>query len=289
VEPITREQLIPRRLPDTELTLGRCVGVGGTAAVYEAHHPRMGRVAVKRAHPDAPPGLLAREARGLGRVRHPGVPALLEEAPGHLVLEHLEGETLFEARQRLGFRRSLAVVAQLLDTLAAVHESGVVHCDVKPSNVVVGERSWLIDFGICSDVGTSSMNETGVVAGTPAYMAPEQLVGGAVSAATDVYALGALLYWLWAGEVPFSGLTADLLRDKREGCFPPATLFGATPNETLDALLGRMLAPEPADRPPLAEVRVLLEQVRLELAGATEATSPTAAIVDEPTALLSAA
>ncbi|MBM4363117.1 MAG: serine/threonine protein kinase, partial [Deltaproteobacteria bacterium] len=193
------------------------IGRGGTATVYAARHRNGRRVAIKVLRPElaANPRLVARFVREgyvANKVGHPGAVAILDDDVSDtgvpfLVLELLQGATLAEephgGARALG--SCLGVTAAVLDVLAAAHAQGIVHRDVKPSNVFVttsGEVK-LLDFGIAhlDEPGVDSLvTRSGVALGTPAFMAPEQARGRAaeVDARTDVWAAGALLFFLIA-------------------------------------------------------------------------------------------
>lgn len=243
------------------LSFGAALGRGGSAVVYGAEHPAWGAVAVKG-------GDHHREAQALDRIRHPRVPrvhALYEDA---LVMERVPGTTLNEAPWH-GLASGLALAGELAVILEAVHAAGIVHCDLKPSNVMVDPlgNPWLIDFGIARSEGEQALNDAGAIEGTPAYMAPEQLRGGTVTAATDVYALGALLYWLWTGKNAFDGDPEGLLMEKEGEYYPPATALGGVACPELSALVASMLRPEPSERPTLAAVRQTLARLDVVDAG----------------------
>lgn len=208
--------------------LGRLLGRGGAGEVREATLPELGRVAIKIAHaPGDDPRDVARaalEAEALRRVRHPNVVRVLgtrRTADGRpaLIVPRLLGRTL---REVLDVRRSLPwpvacrVVASVLDGLAAAHAAGVVHRDVKPSNVFIGRESTeprgavrpiVIDFGLARlDGRPGPASTTSAIVGSPTYVAPEQVLGGALDARTDVYAAGVVLFEVLAGVPPFGGI-----------------------------------------------------------------------------------
>ena len=212
--------------------LVRLLGEGGMGIVYEAVQADLGRrVAIKvlRAEYAAHPQVARRfrnEARAVHIVRHPGLVDIyelgcLDEGGAFIVMEYLEGEPLGRRLHRMGamaLRDAIRVARQIASPLAAAHARAVVHRDLKPENVMIvadpevpgGERIKVLDFGIAkllddqSGLQPEARTRTGMVIGTPRYMAPEQCHGGgAVNAAVDVYALGVVLFEMLAGRRPF--------------------------------------------------------------------------------------
>ena len=199
--------------------LGRVLGSGTQGAVYEAENLLVGKkVAVKVMSRDlARDGSLRdaflTEARITARVAHPHVVDVIDlgldrEGTPFIVMELLEGETLSEILERRGplpLPYACELMTQVLEAVAAAHREGIVHCDLKPSNVFVSHRRpdqpvvKVFDFGIAE----GGMHTRRGGAGTPLYMAPEQATGGDVDARADVFAAGAMLYEMLTGEPPF--------------------------------------------------------------------------------------
>jgi hypothetical protein len=164
-----------------------------------------------------------REARLLARVRHPsivGVHAIdrMEDGRDYLVTDLVEGPSLSRARRDgpLEPRRAAEIVRDLALAVAEVHANGILHRDLKPDNVILRPDGVpvLLDFGLARDAGAQQLTRTGVVVGTPAYMSPEQAEGTRaveLDARTDVYSLGAMLFFLLAGTAPFEGATITQL------------------------------------------------------------------------------
>jgi Protein kinase domain len=248
------------------------IGQGGMGAVYRARHHKLGMpVAVKTITGDASPELVARfgrEAQLLARVRHQNVVSILDvgDAPDGspcMVMEFLEGEALdarLERRRALPWNEVRAIGLYILQGLDAIHSAGIIHRDLKPANVLAvrgtPEVIKLVDFGIAHSTGADAVKYTqaGAVIGTPAYMSPEQLVGAAVDARSDLYALGLLLYELAVGRLPFGGDPNGALRRLREPVPPmaaPAPL-PAIP-DAANALLQSVLAIETSHRPGSAK------------------------------------
>jgi len=179
-----------------------------------------------------------------------------------VVMELVDGITLQERLNAGPMPPALAVGvgAQVAAGLAAIHAAGVVHCDVKPSNIMlVGDTAKIVDFGIAVRAGSGdALNRPFQILGTPAYMAPERLTGGVVRAPADVYALGILLYRLLAGASPWS--VEDTMRmlvahvSDEPAPLPPRAGIPAS----VAALADRCLAKDPAARPSAAEAELVL-------------------------------
>jgi tRNA A-37 threonylcarbamoyl transferase component Bud32 len=283
------------------------LGRGGMGSVWRAEDLLLQRpVAVKRVElplhlPDADRAALRqrvlREARAAARVSHPRLVTIFdvveEEGTVFLVQELVDAPTLKSLVTEGGPLPPSEVASigrQLVDGLDAAHRNGVVHRDVKPSNVMVlpdgGVK--LADFGIASLHGDPQITATGVVVGSPAYMAPEQATGSTVGPPADLWSLGATLYFAVEGQPPFgradtlSTLTAVVNE-------PPREMVIAGP---LAPVLERLLAKAPEDRPVAAEVVRALEGVGAHAerttASMTEVRAPgrlepaPTAVVDEP-------
>lgn len=213
-------------LPGVPPIVGRRIGRGGAGEVREASWPGLGGVAVKILHRafEGDPAMLVRariEAAAIARIDHPNVVRLLgtaETKDGRfaIVEPRLVGMTLREVLDenvRLDWPVACRCLAAVLDGLSAAHAVGVVHRDVKPSNLFLGRergevrraaRPIVIDFGLARLDGRSSAATTGsTVVGSPAYVAPEQILGGAQDARTDVYAAAVVLYEAIVGVPPF--------------------------------------------------------------------------------------
>lgn len=267
VQPSSRaasERLLGSIIGD-RYVLRREAGRGGVAAVYIADHLFTGRtVAVKLilaelANPNEARLRLLREARNMGRVEHPNVVSLLDagvSASGpYLVMERLRGrslEGLVASRGKL-FVPDVFRIARLAGrALEAVHNAGLVHCDVKPGNMFVtraydGSKSMkLIDFGVSRSEGDAP-EET--VSGTPVYMSPEQITGGEISPASDIYGLGASLYECLTGRVPFNGSSIEqIVARAMTMALDPITELRSEVPRPLAQLVEVALARSPVDR-----------------------------------------
>lgn len=255
----------------TGRTLGRyrleaLLGRGGMADVWRASDTKLARsVAVKVIHASyaQDPHFIERflrEARVVASLEHPNILPVYdfgdEGGIPFLVMPHLAGGTL---RDRLrGAPIPLAVAAswirQLADALDAAHAAGILHRDVKPANVLLGrdDRLFLADFGIAKLVETmTGLTATGVVVGTPTYMAPEQAQGRPASPATDRYALAVVAYEILAGRPPFDGDNPLSLMHQHVSTPAPAlsSRVGGLP-AGLDAVFQHALSKDPGERPP---------------------------------------
>jgi len=285
--------LCGREPPDTragEMVGGKyrlesLLGAGGMGRVYRATHVELGEpVAVKflLAEWASRPEMRARfrrEAVVLARLRHPNIVSIIDYGDHHgelyLVMEMLRGFSL-DSQVKAGgatlpLHRVVHIIDQVLQVLEAAHAAGVVHRDLKPDNVMLldaGDRTdrvKVLDFGIAQvDDGdpAEKLTATGTVRGTPHYMSPEQCVGRNIGPATDIYAVGAMLYELLAGVVPFNGRSAAEIISQQMFATPPAFAEREMPREVplgVESLVMRALAKKPEQRPTAAEFRDALQ------------------------------
>lgn len=246
--------------------LEKLLGQGGMAQVYRATDQKLARsVAVKvilATHAGEPQFLerFLREARVVASLEHPNILPVYDfgEDDGipFLVMPYLDGGTLRDRMTGLPieFSQAASWIRQLALALDAAHEAGVLHRDVKPANVLIGkgDRLALADFGIAKMLETmSGLTATGVVVGTPLYMAPEQAQGKPASPATDRYALAVIAYELLAGSPPFVGENPLSLMHQHVMTPPPdlSSKVRGLP-AGLDAVLARALSKDPGERPP---------------------------------------
>ena len=245
--------------------IDRVLGSGAMATVYSARHSHWGPVALKVAMEAKYGSQLEREHAVLHRFDHPGIPRprgffQVANQPT-LCMSLLTGAPYSWGEQGRTARDSVALAISLLELLDHVHRRGVVHCDVKGQNILVGDEAQLFDFGIARNVGGPAADSTGQVAGTLAYMAPEVLEGREVSPATDHYSLGVLLYHSLTGRFPFPSERELHLAAKQDRVWlPPTTIRGDLP-EAVDELLFRLFEPRPADRPGSGALRAHLRSL----------------------------
>ncbi|WP_371616210.1 protein kinase [Streptomyces sp. NBC_00454] len=264
------------RLIGDRYQLATILGQGGMGQVWTAYDRRLDRrVAVKLLRPDkvAGPGSVAdelrrrfvRECRVTAQVDHPGLVTVHDAGSDgdelYLVMGYVEGSDLADhlaEHDPYPWPWAVSVIAQLCSVLSAVHAVPIVHRDLKPRNVMVRPDGTVLvlDLGVASvmDTDTTRLTSTGSPIGSPAYMAPEQAMGGAVGPHTDLYALGVVLYELLSGNVPFAGSTAlgVLHRHLYEPPVPVRRLRPEVPQQ-LEAVLLRLLAKDPQDRPASAQ------------------------------------
>ena len=243
------------------------IGAGGMGFVLRAVHPTIGRqVAIKVLHAscaadEGARARLLREAQIVNRIESAGIPevmdaSVLSDGRPYLVMELLVGESLAKRLERTG-RFALGevcrIVLEILRVLEAAHRQSVVHRDLKPENVFLTTdgRVVVLDFGIAKLLdanGDARLTSTGASIGTPAYMAPEQIMGGVVDARTDVYAAGVLLYEVLTGRRPFLGSDFEVLSAHcQQRPAPPRAWFPEIPEE-LQSIVLTALAKAPEQR-----------------------------------------
>gem|GEM_PF-383361 len=245
------------------------LGAGSTATTYVAEDLALGRrVAIKLFHPAAltDPADLARferEARAAAAVTHPNVvrvyDAGVDKDRRFLVMEWVDGIDLkqfIRQRGRLPLEEAARIMSDLLQGLAAIHQAGIVHRDVKPQNVLIDRagRAKLTDFGIARVVRDPGATETGTILGSAAYMAPEQALGKPVTPAADLYAAGIILYELLTGQLPFTSQSPVevMYQHVHAQPLPPRRLNPTIP-PAVEAVILRALAKAPEERYRSAE------------------------------------
>jgi serine/threonine protein kinase len=269
--------------------LERQLGAGAMAEVWLATDTQLGRlVALKRLRGDADPQRFEREAHAVASLSHPNIARLFdygsEERRPYMVFEHLPGGTLEDRLARdepLDDSETQAIASEIAAGLAHAHDHGLVHRDLKPTNIIFDEegRAKITDFGIARMSGVDTLTEAGTLIGTAAYMSPEQASGGTVTPASDVYSFGVLLFRMLTGRLPFESPNAvDLVRRQvHEDARPVTSIRPDAPRE-LAAVADESLAKEPAERPPdgRALVGLLSGATALTLGGAATQVMPAA-------------
>jgi serine/threonine-protein kinase len=238
------------------------IGHGGMGVVYRARDKAIGRqVALKvMGAALAQQGELRerflREARAAGNLQHPNIVVIYDLGEDNgapfIAMEYLAGQPLDKvlAANMLATTAKLEIFALVCDGLHFAHENGVIHRDVKPANVMLLAKGGakLVDFGIAR-TGDAGITRTGMMLGTVAYMAPEQLKARPVDARSDVFSAGAMLYEMLAGKLPFQGeSTAETMMRILQDEPPELKAEGVVSPESLGRLVGRALEKEPADR-----------------------------------------
>jgi serine/threonine protein kinase/tetratricopeptide (TPR) repeat protein len=261
-------QGVPTRIG--HYAIDRKLGEGGMGVVYAARDERLHRsVAVKTmaslASDETARQRFWREARAAASVNHPNICQIYEigEDGGELfiAMELLEGESLTDRLRQgpLSVSRAVPITLGMLSALSALHQRGIVHRDLKPSNVFLTAHGVkLLDFGLArpnleSSLGPATgLTRTGLVMGTPRYMAPEQVTGDPIDARTDLFSVGAILYEMLAGKPPFSGRSViEVLHATVNE--QPAALTGSPVVAAVDRVIRRAISKRPGDRPTSAD------------------------------------
>src|ERR671934_144455 len=263
--------------PAPELkTLGRynierTIGKGAMGVVYEGVDPRLGRrVAIKtilKSHLDEDTAKdysmrFVREAQAVARLNHPNIVQVYdfgEEGDiAYLVMEFIKGKelkTFFDANERFDLKEAVRIMCELCDALDFAHNAGIIHRDIKPANVMLDAqaRTKLTDFGVArvqdSDKTSVERTQAGTMVGTPAYMSPEQIIGGQIDKRADVFSAGIILYQFLTGEKPFTGSGAWTIAKKiiqEDPPLPSSVNNAVTP--LFDAVVNRALAKNPDQR-----------------------------------------
>ncbi len=250
-------------LIDGRYELEELVGSGGMSNVFRAHDRLLERtVALKILHEQFTRDedyveRFRREARAVAQLAHPNIVTVIDrgEQDGRqfIVFEYIHGQNLKElsAGGPLDVREAIGLALQVARALSFAHERGLVHRDVKPQNVLLNDdgQAKVTDFGIARSLDVHGVTQTGTVLGTSDYIAPEQARGQQVDPKTDIYSLGAVLYELLTGEVPFKGdnFVAVAMRHVNE---PPPSVLDRRPDcpLRLDLAIQRAMAKDPEER-----------------------------------------
>lgn len=256
---VEREDVSEGRLLGGRYRLVERIDEGGAGEVWQARDERLGRdVAIKILGPSADDAFRERfadEARRAAAVSHPNIVTVFDEgrdgADAFMVMELVRGRTLRDVvaeRGPLLPHEAARIVAQIAAALDAAHEAGVIHCDVKPANVIVDQqgKAKLTDFGIARAARGPREHE---LIGTARYIAPERIEGRAPTERSDIYSLGLVAYELMAGRPPNAEMeTEDLLRLRLEGRPPSLRSARVGITAELDAVVAKALARDPQAR-----------------------------------------
>jgi len=236
----------------------KLLGAGGMGEVYLARDLKLGRMVALKVLPlhfvvDADRlSRFQREARALSSLNHPNLVTIYEvgEANGFhfIAMELVEGKTLSSLRDKLSLKELLSIVAQVAEALGAAHQSGIIHRDVKPDNVMVRPDGYakVLDFGLVKlaevepTPGTAAQTQLGTAMGTLAYMSPEQASGEPVDHRTDIWSLGVVLYELSTGQKPFTGESRQAIINRILSGEPNQVTGAGLPPE-LDTILSKAL------------------------------------------------
>ncbi len=248
------------------------LGRGAMGTVYRAYDPKIDRVVALKTisiaagitpeEEDDFRKRFMREAQAAGKLSHPGIVAVHDVAEDEatrtpfIVMEYVEGQTLevLGRTEKLPVDKTLELAAQLAEALDYAHERGIVHRDIKPANILVTPdgRAKITDFGIAK-LQQAQLTQPGQILGTPAFMSPEQLTGGTVDGRSDLFSLGAVLYWLLTGEKPFSGESMTSVSFKVAYQEPiSASQLNPAISPEIACIVHRALAKDPAQRYPRA-------------------------------------
>lgn len=294
---LTKEQLGPYRLV-------RVLGRGGMSVVYEGFDTRFERrVAVKvinvpshLAYEDQMQSVarLQREARVIARLSHPNIVSIYdigEEAGLHyLVMEYVEGITLRQQLDDMGplsYAEAGKILDQIVSALDTVHSAGIIHRDLKPLNVMLvadtNLKVKLLDFGVARPKDDSNITQSNFMVGTPEYLAPEQVTGGELTASSDLWALGVLLYEMLSCKTPFHGSSMHETMMNIVHA-PPAPMPGVL--EPIQDVIHYALGKQPRDRFASGQAFARTYHRALKMTGVVEgapnAEPSTAAVVAEP-------
>ncbi|MBZ5720263.1 MAG: protein kinase [Acidobacteriia bacterium] len=288
LQPVTNAERAAESLSGT--TVGRFVigdrlGKGGMGEVYLAQDTKLKRqVALKRLAPTLRADALYRrrfqeEAERASRFSDSHVAALYdvleEQGEMFLVMEYIEGENLRQRLRRpLTLEQFFEIAMQCAEALAAAHERGIVHCDIKPENIMLTNSGQvkILDFGVAKHLPqsdqSSTVDRTGTMGGTPAYMSPEVLLEKIPDGRADVFSLGVVFYEALTGHHPFLASSFVATTDRIRTETPtPIRIFNSQVPDGLEVLVSKAMAKEPGQR--YAGARELLEDLRLVQAGLT--------------------
>lgn len=252
--------LINRTL-DKRYTILERIGGGGMADVYRAHDKLLDRsVAVKVlrsqfTNDEEFVTRFRREAQAAARLSHPNIVNIYDvgcdEDIYYIVMEYISGETLKERIQREGqlpIEATVRIALEIAEALEHAHQNGLVHCDIKPHNILTTKsgRIKVTDFGIARAVTSATMTHTGTIIGSVHYFSPEQAKGAAVGAKSDIYSLGVVLYEMLTGTVPFNGETpiSIALKHLQEEPHPPRESNPDVP-PLVEAIVLKAMAKDP--------------------------------------------
>ena len=278
------------RILDQRYELEELVGGGGMADVYKATDRLLQRpVAVKILHEQFQRDQefiekFHREAQAAARLSHPNIVNIYDVGVSagehYIVMEYVPGTTLKELIQKQGHLEpdeALAITREIAEALAHAHANGLVHCDIKPHNILMldGAHAKVADFGIARAVTESTMTYSGNVIGSVHYFSPEQAKGTVITPKSDVYSLGVVLYEMLTGELPFTGENpvSIAMKHLQDEPTPVRRIDPAIP-PVVEALVARMMAKDPALRPESAELVHEIEQAEAMVKNGTDPGAP---------------
>ncbi len=250
-------------------TITDFLGRGGMAEVYKAYHPKLDRyVTIKILHTFLAEGedfrsRFDREAKAVASLRHPHIVQIYdfdyEDSNYYMVMEFIGGGTLqshmlelSKSSKYMPINQVLSIIKQIADALDYAHKKGIIHRDIKPSNILLDTNgdAYLADFGIARIMSETQLTATGSLIGTPTYMSPEQGMGADLTAMSDLYSLGVILFELLTGKVPFTSQTTPLAIIHKHINEPPPNPQNLRPDltEAVEQVVRKALAKAPMDR-----------------------------------------
>ncbi|HEX5229209.1 MAG TPA: protein kinase [Bryobacteraceae bacterium] len=229
------------------------IGSGGMGTVYRAIDTRLGRVVAIKIASERYSVRFQLEAQAISTLNHPNVCTLYDVGPNYLVMEFIDGRTLAAELKKgpLPPETAARYGAQIAGALAEAHSLNIVHRDLKPSNIMLSKHGVkVLDFGLAKILAATSITQTDAVMGTPAYMAPEQVDGVEPGSATDLFALGLVLYEMSVGRLPFPGASlGQMLSSGAHPAVPAPSRERAGVPASLDGLVSQLLEKDPRRRP----------------------------------------
>jgi len=237
------------------------VGEGGMGVVYKATDMKLDRLVALKFLPEelsrsaSDSARFTQEARAAAALNHGNICTIhgIEDLDGKnfIVMEYVDGQTLGEKKGSVSLKQAIDIATQIADGLAAAHEKGITHRDIKPDNIMIRKDGsvQIMDFGLAKLRGVSNLTQQGSTVGTARYMSPEQVQGEDIDHRSDIFSLGVLLYELFAGQLPFRGVheTALMYEIVHVDPEPMSTVKSEVPPE-LDAIVLECLAKEKTDR-----------------------------------------
>ena len=254
------------------------LGEGGMGVVYKAQDTSLDRfVALKF----LPPHVAAssddkarflQEAKAVASLAHPNICTIYsveeEDGKAFIVMEYVDGKTLKDLDQNIGLKQAVEIGIQVADGLAAAHEKGIIHRDIKPDNIMIRKdgRVQIMDFGLAKLRGVSRLTKEGTTVGTAGYMSPEQVQGLEIDHRTDIFSLGVVLYELFTGESPFKGVHETAIIYEIVNVDPvPLSTVKPDVDPQLDAIVLESLEKEPSERyQAVAEIAKELRRFKRE-------------------------